>query len=139
MPRRASRDLPILTRVESELMGVLWEKGRATVHEVIEALPRPLAYTSALTMLRILETKGYVGHEPHPDGGRAHVYKPLVPAEKARRQHLRDLMDRLFRGSSEELVVGLLDDERLSKKDLERLRAAIDERLAPRGKGKKHE
>src|SRR5262245_45262687 len=118
MARRASKDLPILTRVESELMGVLWEKGSATVHEVVEALPRPVAYTSALTMLRILETKGYVGHEPHPDGGRAHVYKPLVPAEKARRQHLRDLVERLFGGSSEELVVGLLDDEQLSKKDL---------------------
>lgn len=137
MPRGNKKELPILTRVESELMKVLWEKGSATVHDVVEALPRPVAYTSALTMLRILETKGYVGHEPHPDGGRAHVYKPLVLADRARRQHLRDLVDRLFGGSSEELVVGLLDDERLSKKDLERLRAAIDEKLEPRAKGKK--
>jgi len=139
--RRPPKPLPILTRVESELMGVLWEKGRATVHEVVEALPRPVAYTSALTVLRILEKKGYVGHEPHPDGGRAHVYKPLVPASNARRHHLRDLVERLFGGSSEELVVGLIDDERLSKSDLERLRQAIDERLTPadkvRSKGKK--
>ena len=71
------------------------------------------------------------------NGGRAHVYKPLVPAEKARRQHLRDLVERLFGGNSEELVVGLLEDEQLSKQDLERLRAAIDEKLEPRGKGKK--
>ena len=139
MARGSKKELPILTRVESELMRVLWEKGSATVHDVVEALPRTVAYTSALTILRILETKGYVGHEPHPDGGRAHLYKPIVPAEKARRQHLRDLVDRLFGGSPEELVVGLLDDEQLSKKDLERLREAIDERLAPPGKGKKHD
>jgi predicted transcriptional regulator len=121
-------DPPILTRVESEIMGVLWAAGGGTVHDVVAALPRPVAYTSALTILRILEKKGYVRHEPHPDGGRAHVYKPLVQAAKARRHHVRDLVDRLFGGRLEELVVGLLEEEKWSKADLQRLRDVIDAR-----------
>jgi predicted transcriptional regulator len=120
---------PILTRVESEIMGILWAANGATVHDVVAAMPRAVAYTSALTVLRILEKKGYVRHEPHPDGGRAHVYKPLVQVTKARRHHVRDLVDRLFGGQSEELVVGLLEDEKWSKADLERLREVIDSRL----------
>lgn len=131
-------DRPILTRAESEIMAILWEKGGATVHEVLAALPRSIAYTSGLTLLRILEKKGYVQHEAHPDGGRAHVYKPLVQVGKARRHHVRDLVDRLFGGQSEELVVGLLEEEKWSKADLERLRELIDSRLsAARGPGKK--
>src|SRR6187401_2988039 len=97
---------PILTRAESEVMSVLWSKQSATVHDVLEALARDVAYTSVLTVLRILEKKGYVRHEAHPDGGRAHVYKPLVHVAKARRHHVRDLVDRLFGGQSEALVVG---------------------------------
>jgi predicted transcriptional regulator len=129
---------PILTRAESEIMTILWNKGGGTVHDVVAALPRSIAYTSALTMLRILEKKGYVRHEAHPDGGRAHVYKPLVQAGNARRHHVRDLVDRLFGGQTEELVVGLLEEEKWSKADLERLRELIDSRLsAGRGPAKK--
>jgi predicted transcriptional regulator len=128
---------PILTRAESEIMAVLWSSGGATVHEVVEALPRSVAYTSALTVLRILEKKGYVKHEPHPDGGRAHVYKPLVQAAKARRHHVRDLIDRLFEGQSDQLVVGLLEEEKWSKADLERLRELIDSRLTGAAKAPK--
>jgi BlaI family transcriptional regulator, penicillinase repressor len=125
---------PILTRAESEIMSILWASNGATVHDVVNAMPRPVAYTSVLTVLRILEKKGYVRHELHPDGGRAHVYQPLVQVTKARRHHVRDLVDRLFGGQSEELVVGLLEDEKWSKADLERLREVIDTRLsgAPR-------
>jgi predicted transcriptional regulator len=120
---------PILTRAESEIMSILWQADGATVHEVVNAMTRPVAYTSVLTVLRILEKKGYVRHEAHPDGGRAHVYKPLVQVMKARRHHVRDLVDRLFGGQSEELVVGLLEEEKWSKADLERLREVIDSRL----------
>ncbi len=138
---------PILTRAESEVMAILWRSGGATVHEVVELLERDSAYTSVLTVLRILEKKGYVRHEAHPEGGRAHVYKPIVQAAKARRHHVRDLVDRLFGGQSEELVVGLLEEEKWSKPDLERLRELIDSRLSDEGrapgapkpkKGKRH-
>jgi len=121
---------PILTRAESEIMSVLWASEGGTVHDVVAALSRPSAYTSVLTLLRILEKKGYVRHEPHPDGGRAHVYKPLVQVGKAQRHHVRDLVDRLFGGQSEKLVVGLLEEEKWSTADLERLRDLIDSRLA---------
>jgi BlaI family penicillinase repressor len=121
---------PILTRAESEIMAILWRAGGATVHEVVEALSRDVAYTSVLTLLRILEKKNYVRHEPHPEGGRAHFYKPLVQAVAARRQHVRDLIDRLFGGQSDELVAGLLEEESWSKPDLERLRQLIDSRLS---------
>jgi predicted transcriptional regulator len=123
------REVPILTRVESEVMSILWRGSGATVHEVIAQMSRPVAYTSALTVLRILEKKGYVQHSSHPDGSRAHVYQALVPAENARRQHVRDLVERLFGGHSEALLVGLIDDEPISRAELERLRTLIDERL----------
>ncbi|HWO12965.1 MAG TPA: BlaI/MecI/CopY family transcriptional regulator [Polyangiaceae bacterium] len=119
----------ILTRAESEIMSVLWSKGSATVHDVVAALPREPAYTSVLTMLRILEKKGYVTREPEPGGGRAHVYRPLIAAHQARRQHVRDLIDRLFGGHSEELMVGLLEDDALSRGELEQLRGLIESRL----------
>jgi BlaI family transcriptional regulator, penicillinase repressor len=128
---------PILTRAESEIMAILWSAGGGTVHDVVEALSRDVAYTSVLTLLRILEKKGYVRAEPHPDGGRAHFYKPLVQAGVARRHHVRDLVDRLFGGQSEELVVGLLEEEKWSKSDLERLRELIDSRLSAAPKTKK--
>jgi predicted transcriptional regulator len=134
---------PILTRAESEIMAILWRSGGATVHEVVDALSRDVAYTSVLTLLRILEKKGYVQHEPHPEGGRAHFYVPAVQAVAARRLHVRDLVDRLFGGQSDELVVGLLEEEKWSKPDLERLRELIDSRLSSRAapktkKGKGH-
>jgi len=119
----------ILTRAESAIMSVLWSKGAATVHDVVALLPREPAYTSVLTMLRILEKKGYVTREPEPGGGRAHVYRPLIAAHRARRQHVRDLIDRLFGGRSEALMVGLLEDEALSRGELEQLRGLIESRL----------
>jgi len=101
------------------------------VHTLVEAIERPVAYTTALTLLRILEQKGYVRHEPDPDGGRAYVYFPAVAADKARRSHVRDLVDRLFNGRPEELVTGLLEDERLSRAQLRALREQIEKSLAP--------
>lgn len=117
-------------------MRVLWEKRQATVHEVLESLPGAPAYTTALTLLRILEQKGYVAHGPHPEGGRAHVYRPLVPASKAQRLHVRDLINRLFAGGSGELMVGLLEDEALTRADLERAQVAIERRLEAERAGK---
>ena len=73
-----------LTEAELRIMNVLWEKGSATVHEVLQALPTkpPLAYNSVLTIIRILETKGYVKHLKDK---RAHVYMPKVDRKDATR------------------------------------------------------
>jgi BlaI family transcriptional regulator, penicillinase repressor len=123
--------LPILTRAESEVMAALWKHERLTVHALVEALDRPIAYTTALTLLRILQQKGYAKHEPDPEGGRAYVYLPAVAASKARRSHVRDLVDRLFNGRPEELVTGLLEDEQLSRAQLQQLRQHIERSLGP--------
>jgi predicted transcriptional regulator len=122
-------DLPILTRAESEVMRVLWDKGAGTVHDVAAALPRELAYTTVLTMMRVLEQKGYLVHEPNPDGGRAHVYRPTMPEERVKKSHVKDFVERLFGGQADELVIGLVRDERLSRDELESLRKEIDAKL----------
>jgi predicted transcriptional regulator len=129
--------LPILTRAESEVMAALWKHERLTVHELVETLERPVAYTTALTLLRILQQKGYARHEPDPEGGRAYVYLPAVAADKARRSHVRDLVDRLFNGRPEELVTGLLEDERFSRGQLQQLREQIEKSLGPQRQGEK--
>jgi len=132
------REVPTLTRAEAEVMQVLWERERATVHDVVAALPRAVAYTTALTMVRILEKKGYLRHEADPDGGRAYLYLPAIPQSQARREHVRDLVRRLFSGRPQDLLAGLVEEEKLGPRELEALRAQIDARLGPRKKeGKK--
>ncbi len=126
MPPRKS---PTLTEAELRLMEVLWEKGPATVHQVLEALPlKPaLAYNSVLTTIRILEKKGYV---QHLKDGRAHIYSPLVGREEASRSEIRNLVTRFFNNSHELLVLNLLEDKALDAKELERLRSLLQEKGA---------
>ncbi|MGC4121725.1 MAG: BlaI/MecI/CopY family transcriptional regulator [Myxococcales bacterium] len=131
-----ARPLPVLTRAESEVMQALWHLGEATVQQVLEKLGKDLAYTTVLTLVRILEQKGYVTHGPHPAGGKAHLFKPAVEPQKARRMHARDLIDRLFGGSPQTLVAGLIEDEALSREELQALRERIDQQLETR-KGRK--
>jgi predicted transcriptional regulator len=126
---KARKTLPPLTRAEAEIMQVLWNRGGATVHELVAAADRPVEYTTMLTLVRILEKKGYVGHVHRP-GQRAHTFLPLVARESARRSHLRDFISRFFDGSPEELVVGLIAHEKLDTRTLMQLRQRIDERLA---------
>lgn len=121
----ARRKSPTLTEVELELMEILWEKGSGTVGDVVEALPRerPLAYSSVLTMMRILEQKGYVEHEKE---SRAYVYRPLVNREQARRSVISYLVKRFFDDSPELLVVNLLEHDELDRSEIERLKRLID-------------
>jgi predicted transcriptional regulator len=117
-----------LTEAELRLMDVIWEKGSATVAEVAEALPQDLnlAYNTVLTTLRILEKKGYLKHGKAKEG-RAFVYQAVVSRDDASRSALRHLLRRFFGNSAEALVLNLLDDERLSEKELERIRARLKE------------
>ena len=109
-------------------MRVLWKRGQATVNQVVEEYTRPVAYTTVLTVLRVLEEKGYVAHDREPTG-KAHVYRPIVEEQRAQRSHLRDLLERLFSGRPDEMVNGLLDNERLTRADLEALSKRIDQKL----------
>ncbi|MFN0110437.1 MAG: BlaI/MecI/CopY family transcriptional regulator [Blastocatellia bacterium] len=121
----ARRKSPTLTEVELELMDVLWDKGQATVLEIVEALPEErLAYSSVLTMMRILEQKGYVEHEKE---GRAFIYKPLVDRSQAQKTVIGYLLKRFFNNSPELLVVNLLDHEDVGPKEVKRLKQMIEE------------
>src|SRR5262245_40226070 len=115
-----------LTDAEARIMAVLWQLKTATVSDVVRALKkkRPSTYSTAQTMLRILETKGYVAHEKH---GRAFVFQPLVDERQARRRALRHLMGRLFNGSPSLLVLNVLDEENLDPAELQRIKRLIEE------------
>jgi predicted transcriptional regulator len=121
MPRKKSKTL---TDVELRLMNVIWEHGPSTVSDVQKALPKRerAAYTTVLTMLRILEEKGYLDHEQN---GRAFVYKPLVGREAAQRSSVAHLVGRLFDGSPGALVLSVLENEELTEDELARLRELI--------------
>lgn len=122
MPRKPSATL---TDAELRLMRIIWARGPSTVQDVVDALPEeaPLAYSTVLTMLRILERKAYIQHHKE---GRAYVYRSLVDQHTARRGALRHMMQRFFDDSPELLVLNLLEHDELDQADLDRLRAMID-------------
>jgi predicted transcriptional regulator len=105
-------------------MQVLWEKGPATVQQVLLSLPKKsLAYNSVLTTIRILEDKGYVKHEKD---GRAHVYTPLVQRKDATRSEIRRLVSRFFGDSHELLVLNILEDKGIDAGEMKRLRDMLE-------------
>lgn len=116
---------------ELDVMGVLWELGSGTVSEVRDQLAAEradLAYTTVLTILRNLEEKGFVTHEVE---GRAHRYLPKVAQRAARSTLVGRLVDKLFHGSVEQLLVHLVHDRHLSADDIARLRAQLQDEPTP--------
>ena len=121
MPPRQSATL---TEAELRIMDVLWQKGPATVQQVLDRLAEKpaLAYNSVLTTIRVLEKKGYVQHEKD---GRAHLYAPLINREAATRTEIRHLVGRFFKNSEELLMLSLLEDKGIDAAELKRLREMI--------------
>lgn len=121
----ARRRSPALTDGELRIMRVLWDRERATVGEVVEGLndSRKPAYNTVLTMLGILERKGYVTHEKE---GRAFTYVPLVDRGEARRHALTHLLTRFFDDSPEQLVLDLLGHDHADPEELQRVRDLIE-------------
>jgi predicted transcriptional regulator len=110
-------------------MEVLWQKGEATVAEVTASLPPPpIAYNSVLTTMRILERKGYVSHD---EAGRAYVYRPLIAREEAAGHAVGHLLSRFFDNSAGTLALRLIETERPSDQELQRLRALIEQYEEP--------
>jgi predicted transcriptional regulator len=107
-----------LTKLELKIMQVIWRCGSSTVSAVQAEMEPALAYTTVQTMLNILERKGKLKRELQ---GRAYVYSARVTEDKALRQGLRDLIDRMFGGSSEDLVMSLLKSGQIDAKKLAEL------------------
>ena len=132
MPPRQSE---ILTEAELRVMKVLWERGSGTVQQVLDSIEEKpvLAYNSVLTVIRILERKGYL---KHIKDGRAHVYAPVVLQEEATRSEIRRLASRFFGNSREDLVLNILEDRGLEAEELARLRKMLDRGMTDGGDGK---
>jgi predicted transcriptional regulator len=115
-----------LTDGELRLMRVLWENGESSVNDVVDALksrPKP-AYNSVLTLLRILEKKGYVTHRKD---GRAFIFRSVIGRADASRSALKTLVNRFFEGSPRLLILNLLEDEQLPPEALKQLKERIEE------------
>jgi BlaI family penicillinase repressor len=114
-----------LTDAEARVMTALWALGQGTVADVTAALDAEYAvkYSTVQTMLRILEAKEYVTHAKQ---GRAFIYRPLVDKKQARRKALRHLVTRLFDGSPSLLVLNVLEDKRIPREEIERLKRLLE-------------
>ena len=116
-----------LGRLELQIMNVVWEKGKATVHDVKDALGqgRKPAYSTILTMMRKLEVKGYLEHDVDD---RTYVYRPTISQQAARRGILGDIVDRLFEGSPSLLLNSLVEQNHINEKELKQIQKLIKER-----------
>jgi predicted transcriptional regulator len=115
-----------LTEAEYRLMDILWDLGSATVAEVHGKLAgdHPLAYTTVLSTLTILERKKYVRHTVR---GKANVYSPCVERDEARHDVVANVLETFFNGSARALMVNLLGSERLDPEEERRLRALLED------------
>jgi BlaI family penicillinase repressor len=116
--------LRALTKAEEQVMHVLWQLQKANVHSIIEQLPEPRpAYNTVSTIVRILEQKGFVGHE---SVGRAHFYHPLVEKDSYREFAMSNLMKGYFSGSLSKMVSFFAEKENLDMKEVDEIRRIID-------------
>ena len=113
-----------LTGAELEIMHVVWGLEQATVRDVYEALRerRKIAYTSVMTVMKILEQKGHLKKKQED---RAYVYRPARPRAQVLRGMVRDFVDRVFQGAAKPLMVHLVEDSRLSPEDLAEIRRLL--------------
>jgi BlaI family penicillinase repressor len=116
-----------LTRAEEQIMHVLWYLEKAYVKDIIERLPSPKpAYNTVSTIVRILEKKGFVGHEAF---GKTHLYRPLVAKENYTQAFLQSFVRNYFGDSYQELVSFFARDKNLTVSELEEILAALREEI----------
>jgi predicted transcriptional regulator len=114
-----------LTPRELDIMSVLWELGEATVSEVRDRIDPGLAYTGISSMIRTLELKGYVAHRRGE--GRTHIYYPVIEPEAAGESALSRVLDKVYGGSPIKLLAHLVEQRRMSDKELERMRELLQQ------------
>jgi BlaI family penicillinase repressor len=119
MPRKKAT---MLTNAEHRIMEVIWARGSATVAEVVEALDGKDAYTTILTLIRILKAKGYLTSTKE---SRAHVFTPAVDRQTVARKAAHQLLSKFFAGSPSKLVLSFLQDEELTPEELDEIKEKI--------------
>ena len=119
MPRKKTLTL---TNAEHRIMEVIWAKGSATVAEVVEALKGEDAYTTILTLMRILKVKGYLSSRKE---GRAFVFVPKVDRNTVAQKAVHQLLSKFFAGSPSELVLAFLREEELTPEELDVIKQKI--------------
>jgi predicted transcriptional regulator len=120
----AKPEKTVLTKLELQIMQVIWRRGASTVTAVQEGLEQQLAYTTVQTMLNILHRKGKLKRQLH---GRAFAYSATVTEAKASTHAVRDLVDRMFGGSSEDLVMSLIKSRQIDPKKIAELSKRLEE------------
>jgi predicted transcriptional regulator len=117
----------LLTELELELMLILWKLNEASIHDVLAALPegRVMAYTTASTIIRILEKKGFVTSSKV---GKAHLYAPQLSKKDYEARTIGHMVGRLFEDTPVALVARLIDEHKLSKAEINELKALLDKR-----------
>jgi BlaI family penicillinase repressor len=123
-----------LTGREAQIMDVLWRVDEATAEQIRAELPDPLHDSTVRTLLRVLVAKGYLTHEAR---GKAFVYRASIARDKAQRHALGNLLARFFGGSAEDLVLRLIEDERLTPGQLDEIRRTADTGPSPAEKPKR--
>ena len=113
-----------LGKRELEIMNIVWDREEATVHDVCDRLRRPAAYSTVLTMMRTLETKGMISHRVF---GRTFVYRACQPRSRVRSSLLHELREMLFDGSSALLLTSMLDHGPMSAEEFAELRRLLDQ------------
>lgn len=116
-----------LTRAEEQVMQILWKIGKGYVTDLLEYFPTPKpAYNTVSTIVRILEKKGFVDHEP---AGKSYIYFPLITKSDYSRHSLSQLVKGYFSNSYKQMVSFFSDDDNLTIKDLEEMKALIDKKI----------
>jgi predicted transcriptional regulator len=123
--KASSGNLPRPTEAELEILNVLWARKACTVREVHEALYRHEGggYTTALKLLQVMHAKGLVDRD---DAQRAHVYRAAVSKERTQKRFLREMVQRVFDGSSSQLVLRALGSQHSSHEELREIRDLLD-------------
>lgn len=118
----------LLTKVELELMRIIWVLQKCTIRDVVSALPqeRQLAYTTVATVIKVLEAKKFLSSRKEDS---THYYQPRISKSEYESSFLRNVVDHLFEGEPSSLVMKLINESRISKDELEEIRRTLNERL----------
>jgi BlaI family transcriptional regulator, penicillinase repressor len=129
----ARQNLQSLTEREAQIMDIVWRLGEVTAEQVREALPGTPHDSTVRTLIRVLENKGYLTHDVR---GKVYVYRSLVGRHKAQKLAVRTILTRFFAGSAEDLVSRLIEDEQLSREQLDELRKSASAPAVPKRRKK---